>query len=142
MAAFHMNEASFDLPDAGFVDHTVTYLVGKSPRGTGCLLCVERRPLPAGKTLRQAAAGLAADIAVQLRGYRALFERDVEVAGKPAIDVGARWRGEDGEPMYTRRVHLVRGTTWLAVCAEGPVEDSAFCDAYLAHALATLRFHA
>ena len=72
------------------------------------------------------------------RGVPLLSE--VEVASHPAIDVGARWRAESGEPVDTRRTHLTLGSTWLIVAGEGPGAEREFCDAYVDHALASLRF--
>lgn len=139
MGAFYMNEAMFDLPEAEFVDRTVTYLVGKSPAGNGVVLLVERRPYPGEKPLRQHATEHGIEAATRLRGYKVLFEREIEVAGQPAIDVGARWRADDGEPIYTRRTHLTMGPTWFIIAGEGPATDREFCDAYVDHVLTTIR---
>jgi hypothetical protein len=134
-----MNEAMFDLPDAGFVDQTVTCFTGTSPSGEGVLLLVERRSLPVDMTLRQAVAALAKDAMSRHFGYHVLFEREVEVASRPALDVGARWRTESGEPIYDRRVHLTLGETWLVIIGEAPFAERAFCDAYVDHVLASLQ---
>jgi hypothetical protein len=134
-----MNEAMFELPDVGFVDQTVTCLAGTSPNGEGVLLLVERRLLPVDMSLRQAVAALVKDAMTQHIGYRVLFEREVEVASRPALDVGARWRTENGEPIYDRRVHLTLGETWLIIMGEAPIAEREFCDAYIDHALASLQ---
>jgi hypothetical protein len=140
MGSFYMNEAMFDLPDAGFVDRTVTYLAGNSPNGTGVLLLVERRPLAVGKSLRQVVAALGKDAMTRFIGYQVLFEREIEVASLPALDVGARWRAESGDPIYSRRTHLAVGETWLIVSGEAPIVEREFCEAYTDHVLASLRF--
>lgn len=134
-----MNEAMFDLPEAGFVDHTVTYLAGNAPSGKGVLLLVERRPLPPDASLRQVAAAFGKDAMTRFAGYRVLFEREIEVASQPALDVGARWRADTGEPVYVRRVHLALGETWLIITGEAPIAEQEFCDAYVDHVLASLR---
>jgi hypothetical protein len=139
MGSFYMNEAMFDLPDAGFVDRTVTYLAGTSPDGRGVLLLIERRPLPVGKSLRQVVAALGKDAMTRFIGYQVLFEREIEVAAQPALDVGARWRAESGEPVYVRRTHLALGETWLIVTGEAPIVEREFCDAYTDHVLASLQ---
>lgn len=139
MGSFYMNEAMFDLPDAGFVDRTVTYLAGSSPSGKGVLLLVERRPLPVDTSLRQVAAALGKDARTRFMGYQVLFEREIEVASQPALDVGARWRAESGEPVYVRRAHLAVGETWLIITGEAPIVEREFCDAYVDHVLASLR---
>lgn len=134
-----MNEAMFELPDMGFVDHTVTYLEGTAPSGASVVLLVERHPLPEGKSLRQAVAGHMSDAAKRLRGYTVIDKRDVEVADLPAIDASVRWRDDEGSPVYTRQTHLVMGSTWLIVAGEAPLNDREHCDSYVDHALATLR---
>jgi hypothetical protein len=134
-----MNEAMFDLPDVGFVDHTVTFLVGTSPGGAGILLLIERRPFPADKSLRQLVADHGKDATSRFLGYQVLFEREVEVASCPALDVAARWRTEEGEPVYARRAHLPLGSTWLMITGEAPFAEREFCDTYVDHVLASLR---
>jgi hypothetical protein len=134
-----MNEAMFDLPEGGFVDRTLTFLVGNAPGGAGVLLLVERRPIPADKTLRQVVAAYGKDLMSRFMGYQVIFEREVEVASCPALDVGARWRTEGGEPIYGRRAHLSLGPTWLMITGEAPFAEREFCDAYVDHVLASLR---
>ncbi len=139
VGSFYMNEAMFDLPDASFVDQTVTCLTGTSPNGEGVLLLVERRILPVNMSLRQAVAALVKDAMTRHIGYHVLFEREIEVALRPALDVGARWRTEDGEPIYDRRVHLTLGETWLVIIGEAPIAEREFCEAYIDHVLASLQ---
>ena len=139
MGSFYMNEAMFDLPDAGFVDQTVTSLVGTSPNGEAVLLLVERRPLPAAMSLRQVVAAVVKDAMTRHVRYQVLLEREVEVASRPAFDVAARWRAESGEPIYDRRVHLTLGGTWITILGEAPIAEREFCDAYVDHVLASLQ---
>ena len=139
MPAYYTNDARFDLPDVGFVDRTVTYLVGKSQSGADVILLVERRPLPREQSLRQAVAKVGTDALVKLRGYTVLGEREIEVASVPAIDVCARWRTDAGEPIYTRRTHLMLGATWLVIACEAPIAEREFCDAYVEQVLATFQ---
>jgi hypothetical protein len=135
-----MNEAMFDLPEAvGFTDLTVTYLAGTSPGGAGVVLLVERRPFPEGASLRQVAAAHALDAMKRFHAYRVITEREIDVAGQPALDLGARWCTEEGEAIYTRRTHLTVGSTWLIFAGEAPFSERAFCDAYLDHVLASLQ---
>jgi hypothetical protein len=129
----------FDLPEAGFVDRTVTVLVGSSPGGAGVLLLVERRPFPADRSLRQVVADHGREATKRFMGYQVIFEREVEVASCPALDVGARWRNEEGEAIYARRAHLPLGSTWLMITGEAPFAEREFCDACVDHVLASLR---
>jgi hypothetical protein len=138
MSAYYMNEASFDLPDVGFVDRTVTYLEGKAPSGVSVALMVERSRLPEGKSLRQMATAHMADGKKRLRGYSVLFERVTEIAGTDAIEMAARWR-DDAGLVYSRQAHLVLGPTMLILAGESPIEEREFCDAFVEHVLASLR---
>ena len=91
MTAFYLNEAKFELPDGRRIeDRTVTFLVGRSPRGAALMLLVERRPHAATSTLREAVDEHGRELERGYLGYAVLFDREVEVAGRPAIDVGAR----------------------------------------------------
>jgi hypothetical protein len=137
--SYYMNEAMFDLPEAGFVDETVTCLTGRSPSGEGVLFMVERRRLPEGMSLPQGVAALVKDVMTQHTGYRVLFQRGVEVAGRPALDVGACWRTEHGAQIYERRVHLTVGETWLVIMGEAPIAEREVCEACVDHVLGSLR---
>ena len=139
MGAFYMNEAMFDLPEVGFDDRTVTYLEATSPTGGDVVLLVERHPIPVGKSLRQATAEHMSDARKRLRGYSVITQRDVEVCDLPAIDVGVRWRDDNGAPIYTRQTHLILGGLWLIVAGEAPIADKEFCDGYVDHVLGSLR---
>jgi hypothetical protein len=138
MSAYYMNEASFDLPEVGFVDRTVTYLEGKSPGGVTVVLMVERSRLPEGKSLRQMASAHMNDGKKRLRGYTLLFDRVSEIAGASAIELGARWR-DDAGLVYSRQAHLVLGPSLLVLAGETPIEEREFCDAYMDHILASLQ---
>jgi hypothetical protein len=92
-----------------------------------------------GKGLRQVVDALGKDTMARFLGYQVLFEREIEVASQPALDVGARWRGETGDPVYVRRTHLALGETWLIITGEAPIAEREFCDAYTEHVLASLR---
>ena len=139
MAAYYMNEALFDLPDAWFIDRTVTYLAGTSPQGEGVLLLIERRPVPPDKSFRQIVTIFGKDALTRYTGYQVLFEREVEVSGRPALDVAARWRSENGEPVYVRRIHFIAGETWLILTGEAPIAEREFCDAYVNHVAGSLQ---
>lgn len=133
-----MNDAAFDLPEASFVDRTITYLEGKSPSGTDVVLMIERAPFPDGQTLRQAVAEAVRDARARLPRYEVLFEREADVAEGAALEVGARWRDEGGV-VYTRQTHLVLGATLVSIIGEAPLEEREFCDAYIAHVVSSLR---
>jgi hypothetical protein len=138
MSAYYMNEASFDLPDVGYVDRTVTHLEGKAPSGIIVALMVERSPFSGEKTLREAAEAHMNATRKRLRGYTLLLDREGEVAGVPAVEMAARWRDSAGY-VYSRQAHLVLGGALLLVAGETAMEEQAFCDAYVEHVIASLR---
>lgn len=139
MGAFYMNEAMFELPEAGFVDRTVTHLEGTSPSGAGVTLLVERHPLPEGKSLRQAAADHVSDEGKRLRAHTVLFQRDTTVGELPAIDIGMRWRNDTGAPIFTRQTHFILGSLWMIVGGEAPMGEREFCESYVDSVLGSLR---
>ena len=138
MSAYYMNEATFDLPDVGYVDRTVTHLEDKAPSGIVVALMVERSPFPEGKTLREVATAHMTGTKKRLRGYTLLLDQASEIAGVPAIEIAAQWRDTAGF-VYSRQAHLVLGATLLLVAGETAIEERAFCDAYVEHVIASLR---
>ncbi len=142
-----MNEAMFDLPEEGFVDRTLTCISGFTPSGAELMLIVERRPLEPDATLRQSVAGHMLDAETRFRGYRLLFERELEIEGFGAFDVGARWRSDAGQPIYTRRVHLaldqatreIGGRVWLIFTCEVFFDEREAADAHLTHVIGSLK---
>ncbi len=133
-----MNEAAFELPAIGLVDRTVTRLDAVSEDGRAQKIVVHRNRMPEGKTLADLAAGSLREAGVRLRLHEALFRREIEVAGAPAIDLGAQWRGERGM-VYTRQVHLCVGDAWILLAGNCEIEDRDRCDENLDHILATFR---
>lgn len=133
MGVYTMNEAAFELPELGLVDRTVTHLEA----GRRALL-IHRAPIPAGETLTELVAKNLRDAAIRLHALRLLFQREIEIAGCPAVELATEWRGAAG-PMYTRQAHLAVGATWLVFAASAPHEDRAACDETIELALATFR---
>lgn len=142
MSAYYMNEAMFDLPDAGFEDRTVTYLVGSAPESKDVVLLIERRPMQEDKSLRDHVVEHGRDAKAELRGYTVLSEQEREINAIPAIDIATRWREKDGSPVYTRRIHLTLGSTWMILAAEGPAQRRAFCDEQLDHVVGSMKLRA
>lgn len=132
-----MNEAAFDLP-AGFVDRTITHLEARADDGAGVALLIERSALPSGSALRDATDKRLAASRTRLRNFSVLFERVTEVAESEAIDLGTRWRHDDGM-VYTRETHMVMGGMWLIVIGEVALEDRELCDRTVDHVVASMR---
>ncbi len=132
-----MNEAAFDLPQ-GFVDRTVTVLEAATEDGEGVSIIVERSPLPRGQSLQQATKERLLTARKDVRGFSILYERDCEVARTKAIDVGTKWRDDDGI-VYTRSIHLALGDMLLIIAGEAGFEDRETCDRVLDHVAGSLR---
>jgi len=99
---------------------------------------VHREPMPEGASLHQLVAENLREAGLHQRGHEVIFQRESEIASRPAIEHAARWRGLKGM-VYTRQAHLVHQGRWLVFGASAWLEDRAKCDACLDHVLATLR---
>ena len=133
MSAYIMNEATFELP-AGFVDKTVHLL--EAGGGTlGLMVC--RTPFPPGTpSLRAAVEAHVSREARAMVGHRVLAFVETERAGRPRVEVSARYRS-GGELAYQRQAHGVERGLWLLVAATGRLVDRATVDAHLDHVLAS-----
>jgi hypothetical protein len=137
MAAYYMNEGSFDLPDMGFVDQT-THVFEAALKGDSSLgLIVCRTPMPEGKSLRDLVAAHVTHEAKRLSSYRIVEEAETTRAGAPAIEIRSRWR-HDGKAVYQRQAHLAANATWLLFGMSAPIEEQALCDQAMERILATL----
>jgi hypothetical protein len=137
MGVYYMNEAAFELPDIGLADRTVTRLDVITPEGRSHAVLLQRTPIPEGGQLDDLVTANLREAVLRHRAHRVLFRRDAEIAGRPAIEIGAQWDG-GVRVIYTRQAHLVRGGVWLAFSAHGPIDDRATADAHMDHLLATL----
>lgn len=136
---YYMNEAAFELPDLPMTDVTVTALEAASPSGEPIGIRVHRQPLPAKKTLREIVAEHVAEANRSLPAYALQDQRDIEVAGVPAIAIAARWRGPSGMN-YTRHAHLAVQGLWLIISVNGALGDIDAVDHVITQVLSTLRF--
>jgi len=136
---YYMNEAAFELPALAITDTTVTSLDALSPSGEPLGIRVHRMPLPPGKSLREIVADHVEEAKRSLPSYGLEWQRDIEVAGVPAIGIAARWRGDESMN-YTRHAHLAVQGLWLIVSVNGALGDIAAVDACIDHVLGTLRF--
>jgi len=137
MAAYYMNEAMFELPDAQFEDGTITTLAGSS-RGAPVVVRFERAPLTS-SSLRDAVRAHERALANEQLAYVVLFERERQIAARPAFETGASFRGGEGEAVYSRRTHIGLGETRLILMGQAALGDREACDACVEHILETLR---
>jgi hypothetical protein len=127
---YYTNWAAFELPDVPFVDRTTHCVEIIDPAHPGVLLVVVRADFPAGKTLRELAAGRVAEEMAQIKGYAVLANEETEWAGTPAFEICSRWRHE-GRAVYQRQAHLALGDSWTYFSVSGPLDHRDACDAYL-----------
>jgi hypothetical protein len=141
MDVYYMNEAAFALPDdadAAPLDSTVTELRFAAGGGESFSLTVHRRPLVAGESLPAAVAANERDAARTLPSHAVLFQREIEIAGAPAIEIGASWRGKQSM-LYTRQAHLALGGALLVLAGNAPLDARSECDAMMDRVIATFR---
>lgn len=138
MATYYVNEASFELPDLPVRDRTVHVLELGDGQIPGLGLMVARAEFPVGKSLREVVAAHLEHERRAMRGWALVFEREGEAGGQPMIEVGTRWRGDDGM-VYQRQAHLGLDDTVLLLVGNGPLEERERIDAHVELALSTLR---
>jgi hypothetical protein len=144
MSVYYMNEAAFELPDdpgAALADQTVTelYFPGGSTGGQSPFsLTVHRKPLARGESLTESVAADVREADRSLPSHALLFQRAIEVAGVPAIELAARWRGEESM-LYTRQAHLAHAGVVLVLAGNARLQDRDDCDAMMDRVLATFR---
>ncbi|MBL9023023.1 MAG: DcrB-related protein [Myxococcales bacterium] len=139
MATYFVNEASFQLPDAEFIDKTVNVLETRTASGGELGIVMSRTRMPREKTLRQMVDEHIAEEKRALRAYAVLFEREIQVANVPAIEVGVRWRIDSGM-VYHRHVHVAVWDTYLLVSTNTALQEQAICDMVMDQVLQTFRF--
>ena len=135
---FYMNEAAFDLPDADITDGTVNELVFHAADGASFSLTVHRQPIGPSETLASLVAANLERAQRALSSHAVLFQREIEVAGVPGIELAVAWRGEQSM-LYTRQVHLALHGAWLVFAGNAPLAARAECDALLGRVLASFR---
>lgn len=133
-----MNEASFDLAGASFVDSTVNVLHAVHPEHGDVNVLVHRAAFPEGKSLRDLAEGQVEIEAKRLRDFTVIGWETPHVAGLPALSVTSRFRREQGQPIYQRQTHLAIGATWMYFALMIPLPAREVCDAWLEAMLASL----
>lgn len=139
MANYYINEASFQLPEAEFVDKTVNVLETKTASGGDLGIVMSRTRMPTGKTLEQMVEEHIAEEKRALRAYSVLFQREIQIANVPAIEVGVRWRIDRGM-VYHRHAHVGIWDTYLLVSTNTALEEREVCDMVMDQVLGSFRF--
>jgi hypothetical protein len=140
VTAYYFDEGAFDLPEGiDYVDRTVHVLEVPSEDGAELGLTMERRPIPAGKTLLDVVSEMRREQEVKLRGHTLLAEGERAVDGLYTLQTKLRWRHPKG-PVYHSQVHVPLGAVCLTLTASSRWERASACDAWLDSLLSTLRF--
>jgi hypothetical protein len=138
MNLYYMNEASFDLPEAHFIDRTVTLLEALTPRGATVTLLVQRLPIPLGQSLRDVVSAHLTRAAGTQRAFTVLSQQDIDLGGAPAIAVTARWRDEQGM-VFRREAHFALGPRWLFIAAHARFEEQEQVNQHFDQLLGSIR---
>ncbi len=143
MTAYYIDEGAFDLP-AGldYVDRSIHVLEAAGTSGANGAelgLLIERRPIPAGKSLFDVVTEIREEQATKLRGHVSLGEGERAVSGIPSLETRLRWRHAKG-PVYHFQVHVPLGGTCLTMTASSRHDRREACDSWMEALLATLRF--
>lgn len=136
MATYYVNEASFELPDLEVNDRTVNVLELGGVPGLG--LMVARAPFAVGKSLRDLVREHVEHERRTFRRWSLLFERESEVEGQPMIELGTRWKSDEGM-IYQRQAHIGLDDVVLLLVGNGPLEERERTDAHVERALATMQ---
>ncbi len=136
MPSYYVNEAFFELPDLGFVDHTLHRLESPLPEGDGVHsgsavdplgVEIRRLPLERGKSLRQLVDGDIEATKAKANGFTILDQVEVSLAGAPAILLRSRLRARD--VVYLQlKAHVAFEKTWMVIAVTGPNAEHAACD--------------
>ncbi len=135
---YYLNEAAFELPDAGFVDRSIHRLETVTAGGKDFTVVVIRNPLAPGKSVRDVFVEHQDRERRSLLGWTSLAEREVDIDGCPAIEACIRWKSDRGM-VYQRQLHLGFDREVLVVVANGAMEEREACDATMDRIVATFR---
>jgi len=136
---YYVNEAAFELPDFGFVDRTVNVLEAAASDGRTLGVLLARSPFLPGSSLIEMVQAHQEQERRSLRAWSLLFERDGVFDGVSGIELGVRWRSDDGL-VYQRQAHLGLEREVLLFVANAPLEERATADGCMDRLLETLRF--
>lgn len=140
MTAYYFDEGAFDLPPGlGYVDRSVHVIEVPGQDGVELGLTMERRPVPAGKSLLDLVTDMRREQEIKLRGHAALAEGERNVDGLYAMETRLRWRHPQG-PVYHFQVHVALGGVCLTLTASSRWDRAAACDAWMETLLSTMRF--
>jgi hypothetical protein len=141
MASYYMNEAAFELPEAGFVDETTHALESTLPSGGKLGVFVHRRRVDPGLTLRAAVDEHIALNDTRLALYEVVDQQPVAAGGVPAIALRARYR-LGGVTFEHRQLYLVRGGQRMIFAVSAPVDEVEARDEAFDALVASLAFRA
>lgn len=149
-ARYRAHDASFEVPDAGFIDRTHNHLHFGGEESGGIAvsrrpaldLYVERRdpdPRLQPEHLAQMVDLHLREAEGRLAGMSVLQRHSTEIDGAPAIDLSVRRRHADGTMRYTRQAHVAASRQWLVITAETRIEAREPCDAWMDDVLTSFR---
>lgn len=111
MATYKFNEGELDLPST-WADKTVNVFTVGNSLPLALSVVISREPIDPKKDLATYAEEKLDDISHQLKEFKILEKRQIEVAGNTALDADFTWRGQAGL-MYQRQTYIRAGKTLL-----------------------------
>lgn len=94
-----IGEGHIDLP-AQWHDQSVNIFTAQAPGAQGLSITINRDRLPFGMTLDDYAKSQSGKLANQLKGYRLIEHRVLELAGSPAHEFEFTWKTDDAGPVH------------------------------------------
>lgn len=123
MSMYTTNEATFELP-AQWADQSLNiFVVGGAEPPMHLSFVISRDTLGPGVELVDHVEKQLSDISKKLRKFRILGKRQVEVAGRPALEAEFTWAA-DQSPMHQRQQYVKAGQKVLVFTATAPVKIS------------------
>lgn len=139
MSVYRMNEASFELPSAWRDQSVNIFVVGGPEPPMHLSVVISRESLRPGVEIVDHVEKQLADIGKKLRGFRVLGKRQIDVAGRVALEAEFTWVSEQ-TPMHQRQQYIQNGLRLLVVTATAPIKIADEHNEQIDNMLATLHF--
>lgn len=138
MTVYYVNEAAFELPWDGATDRSVNVFEKILDDDNHLSVSVQRGAYERGETLEAVIVKQLDKANRSLRSHEILGRRDLDVGGRAAVDVAARWRSEKSV-IYTRQCVVDTGAGWILFASNAPIAFRGDADAGLERVLGSLR---
>lgn len=139
MSTYTMNEAVFDLP-TNWRDQSINvFVVGGPEPPMDLSLVISRDVLKEGVDLVDHVEKQIVEIGKKLQKFRVIGKRQIEVAGRPALEAELTWVS-DGMPMHQRQQYIPNDRRVLVFTATAPIKIADEHNAQIDELLGSLIF--